>query len=384
MSGKRGFDMTASDPRGTDQLTLEDLRALPLTIDDVHFGGDMRGVFIQRYTRHEGFLGDLARFLSDWRSTSPTITVLSSGSTGDPKPIKVEKMRMAASALATCQALNFEEGQTALLAMPLRYIAARMVVVRAMLAGLNLLPVTPSSSPLRDVARHVDFAALTPMQAYTSLQDPTTAKRLRDVRCLLLGGGAVSPQLAQALAGFPNDVWSSYGMTETLSHIALRRINGPGATGWYTPLPGVTVRLTSQGTLAILAPRVAEGELVTHDLAELDAEGRFRILGRSDNVINSGGIKVMIESVEELLEPVLKCPFCITSLPDTRLGEKICLLFSGQEKPALLEKTCRHVLPKYWVPRAYLRVQCIPLTETGKKARQKARGLALSAQNADR
>ncbi|MDO5536186.1 MAG: AMP-binding protein [Desulfovibrionaceae bacterium] len=369
--------MTVSDTSLSEHLTLDELRALPVTIDGVRFDGDMRGVFIQRYLCHEGFLGDLARFLAEWRKPSPTLTVFTSGSTGEPQPMAVEKERMAASARATCQALGLTAGQTALLAMPMRYIAARMVVVRALLAGLNLLPVTPSSSPLREVRQHVDFAALTPMQAYTSLQEPETAERLREVRCLLLGGGAISAQLAKSLAVFPNEVWSSYGMTETLSHIALRRINGPSASEWFTTLPNVRVRLTEEGTLAIQAPKVVERELVTHDIAELDSHGRFRILGRSDNVINSGGIKVLIESVEELLEPVIRSPFCVTALPDSRLGERICLIHTGQESDESLEKICRHVLPKYWVPRTYLHAREIPMTETGKKARKQARRLAI-------
>ncbi len=369
--------MAETTARSAAADSLDSLRALPLTIDGVTFGGDTRGVFIMRYLRHEGHLGDLARFLRDWRSPDPGITVLTSGSTGEPSPVSVLKTRMAASARATCAALRLRPGDTALLAMPLRYIAARMVVVRALVRGLNLLPVAPSSAPLADVRQPVDFAALTPMQAYECLQSPETGGRLRAVRCLLLGGGAVNPELTAALADFPNEVWSSYGMTETLSHIALRRVNGPEATEWYTPLPGVAVRLGEGDTLSILAPMICDGPVETHDIAEIDDRGRFRILGRSDNVINSGGIKVQIEAVEALLEPVIRSPFAVTSLPDARLGEKICLLCTGQESVESLEKVCHHVLPKYWVPRAYLRVQRIPLTETGKKARARARELAL-------
>ncbi len=369
--------MAECTARGAAADTLEQLRALPLTIDGVRFDGDRRGVFIMRYLRHEGHLGDLARFLKEWRSPAPDVTVLTSGSTGEPAAVSVLKTRMVASARATCAALRLEPGMTALLAMPLRYIAARMVVVRALVGGLNLLPVTPSSTPMRDVHQHVDFAALTPMQAYECLQHPVSADRLRDVRRLLLGGGAVNQQLTAALAGFPNPVWSSYGMTETLSHIALRRVNGPSATDWYTPLPGVSVRLSASGTLSIMAPMVVDGWLETHDIAEIDGEGRFRVLGRCDNVVNSGGIKVRLEAVEELLEPVIKGGFAVTSLPDPRLGDKLCLLCAGHESVESLEKVCHHVLPRYWVPRVYFHVQEIPLTGTGKKARAQARDLAL-------
>ncbi len=377
--------MTRNDAHLDDTLddTLDTLRALPVTIDDVRFDGDTSGVFITRYLRQEGFLGDLARFLAEWRSPEAELTVLSSGSTGEPRPLRLEKIRMAASARATCQALRLKAGQTALLAMPLRYIAARMVVVRALVGGLNLLPVPPSSAPVQEVARPVDFAALTPMQAYTCLQTPLTAERLARVRCLLLGGGAINAELARAMAAMPGEVWSSYGMTETLSHIALRRLNGPDASDWYTPLPGVSTRLTEAGTLAILAPRVAAEEVVTNDVAELDDKGRFRVLGRRDNVVNSGGIKIQLEAVEELLEPVLKSPFCVTSLPDERLGEKLCLLHTSPESPARLRTICCHVLPKYWVPKCFLRCEELPQTGTGKKARASAQKLALRLYSQD-
>lgn len=355
---------------------LEELASLPLIMDGVQLAGGTLTAFTESYVKREGHLGDLARFLLEWRKPSPTLTVLTSGSTGTPKPIAVEKTRMADSARLTCEFLGLKRGDTALLAMPLRYIAARMMVVRALVWGLNLIVEQPTSSPLATLTRHVTFAPLTAMQVYESLQNETTAQRLRDIECLLIGGGAIAGPLARKLADFPHEVWCSYGMTETLSHIALRRLNGPDASEWYTPLPGVSVRLSPEGTLAIWAPRVADGELVTNDLAEIDESGRFRILGRCDNVVNTGGIKVQLEAVEDLLEPVVRFPFCVTSVADQRLGEKLVMLFAGSETAENLEKLCRHVLPRYWVPRAYLQVQEIPLTETGKKARVAARDLA--------
>ncbi len=358
------------------ELTLDTLRTLPLTLDGVSFAGGTLAAFAESYARREGHLGDLARFLLDWRSQSPTTTVLTSGSTGAPKPISVEKTRMARSARLTCDFLRLQKGKRALLAMPLRYIAARMMVVRALVGGLDLVTVHPSASPLVEVMLPLDFAPLTAMQVYESLQDHACAKKLRQIRCLLVGGGAISTSLAHKLAEFPNEVWCSYGMTETLSHIALRRLNGPSASEWYTTLPGVSVRLSPEGTLAIWAPTVLDGELVTNDLAEIDEAGRFRILGRCDNVVNSGGIKIQLEAVEELLEPVIKHPFCVTSLPDQRLGEKLVLLHQGAESAEKLDRLCRRVLPKYWVPRVYLQASRIPLTETGKKARLAARELA--------
>jgi O-succinylbenzoic acid--CoA ligase len=167
-------------------------------------------------------------------------------------------------------------------------------------------------------------------------------------------------------------------MTETLSHIALRKVNSQDATDWYTPMPGVSVHLSGKGTLVIDAPSVCEKVLTTNDIAEISPDRRFRIRGRLDNVIDTGGIKVQAEEVEQKLAERIPGAFCITSVPDDRLGEKITLLHTSGMTDTELDALCRDVLPKYWVPRAFIRVEAIPLTGTGKTARADAKKLALS------
>jgi len=362
---------------GLEEENLTRLRQLTLTLNGYELKGGLLSAFIVSHFRKEGILGDLARFLGDWQSPLPTVPVHTSGSTGKPKPMKADKRRMAQSARRTCAFLGLEPGNSALLAMPLRYIAGKMVVVRALVKGLNLIAVEPCSSPLKDVEAPLDFAALTPMQAYESLRDPVCASRLRAVKHLLLGGGPVAGSLAEALREFPNAVWSSYGMTETLSHIALRQVNGPDASEWYTPMPGTAVSLSPEGTLVINAPNVCADVLTTNDIAEIGKDGRFRIRGRLDNVIDTGGIKVQAEEVEQKLGDSIPGEFCVTSVPDDRLGEKITLLYTADMAEADLDALCRKLLPKYWVPRLFLRVDAVPRTGTGKTARAEARKLAL-------
>lgn len=357
---------------------LTNLRCLPLVLNGRSLAGGMLSAFIVSKLRSKDMTGDLARFLNEWQSSSALLEVFTSGSTSAPKKLLVEKIRMAKSAHATCTFLGLQPGDSALLAMPLRYIAGKMVVVRALVQHLNLVAVTPSSSPLTSVGQPLDFAALTPMQAFESLQKTETGKRLRDIRHLLLGGGPVQPELAAQLADFPNAVWSSYGMTETLSHVALRRLNGPKASEWYTPMPGVSLSLSATGTLVVSAPEVCAAPLVTNDIVELNREGGFRILGRKDNVIDSGGIKIQAEEVETKLDGALGSDFCITSVPDARLGEKIVLLHTQQTQDEDLNVICRRLLPPYWVPRAFLHVPAIPKTGTGKIAREQAKKLARS------
>ena len=317
---------------------------------------------------------DLKEFLAEWHNDSPTVLVHTSGSTGKPKPMWVEKRRMEASARMTCDFLGLREGDTALLCLPLDYIAGKMVVVRSLVRGLRLVCVEPSGEPLGTETERIDFAAMVPMQVWSSLRVPEQRERLMRIRQLIIGGGAIDDALARELVGLPNQIWSTYGMTETLSHIALRRLNGPEASEWYTPFAGVTLSQTAEGCLVIDAPLVYDGQLITNDIAELANDGRFKILGRKDNVICSGGLKIQAEEVERLLSAHLREPFIITKRRDEKFGEVAVLLTEGDTAAA--KTICEQVLPKYWQPRAYVHIDRIPLTATDKPARRQAEQIA--------
>ena len=321
----------------------------------------------------------LEEFLAQWNDTSDVIEVHTSGSTGKPKRLLVEKRRMVNSARITCDFLGLKEGDTALLCMPLDYIAGKMVVVRSLVSHLHLISVMPSSHPLKDITQPIDFAAMVPLQVYSSLQEPAERERLMSIRHLIIGGGAIDDSLESQLQQFPNAVWSTYGMTETLSHIALRRISGENSSLWYSPLDGVDVSLSSDSCLEIYAPQVNPEKLHTNDIAELrtlpDGSKEFRILGRKDNVIDSGGIKIQAEEVERLLRPHLSCGFMITKVSDARLGEAVTLLVESDDVDNILA-VCKHVLPRHWVPRHIFPESHIPITETGKPARAAAEALA--------
>ena len=331
---------------------------------------------------------DLEEFLKEWHNEKSTVLVHTSGSTGKPKPMLVEKRRMEASARITCQFLGLKPGDRALLCMSLDYIAGKMMVVRALTCGLKLIAVKPCGCP--EWEGDIDFAAMVPMQVYNLLQSEEGRKRLKAIKHLIIGGGAIDDALARALVGFPNHVWSTYGMTETLSHIALRRLNGPEASEWYTPFEGVTLSQNEDGCLVIDAPAVHDGPLVTNDIVEFELSSLhpspitrhhpspFRIKGRKDNVICSGGIKIQIEEVEKLLRPHLSEPFMISKRPDKKFGEQVVLLTESDVIDDVKD-VCQRFLPKYWQPRSYLHVNQLPMTETGKPARKEAERLATLA-----
>lgn len=337
----------------------------------------------------------LEDFFSEWNNDSDRVLVHTSGSTGKPKPMMVEKKRMLNSARITCDFLGLKPGDSALLCMSLDYIAGKMVVVRSIERHLHLISVSPSGHPLKDINLKdvngkdvnggITFAAMVPMQVYNTLQVPEERERLTHIRHLIIGGGAIDASLEKELQALPGNIaiWSTYGMTETLSHIALRRINGAEASEWYQPFDSVKISQTEEGCLVIDAPLVCAETLVTNDIVEIEPyiynkveknevvkKLRFRIKGRKDNVICSGGIKIQIEEVEALLKPYLEKPFMLVKKKDEKFGE-IAVLLTEDEDLKKVEATIRRLLSdhKYWIPREFLHVDHLPLTETGKPKR---------------
>lgn len=321
----------------------------------------------------------LEDFFSEWNNDSDRVLVHTSGSTGKPKPMMVEKKRMLNSARITCDFLGLKPGDSALLCMSLDYIAGKMVVVRSIERHLHLISVSPSGHPLKDINEEITFAAMVPMQVYNTLQVPEERERLTHIRHLIIGGGAIDASLEKELQALPGNIaiWSTYGMTETLSHIALRRINGAEASEWYQPFDSVKISQTEEGCLVIDAPQVCAETLVTNDIVEIESyiynkveKLRFRIKGRKDNVICSGGIKIQIEEVEALLKPHLEKPFMLAKKKDEKFGE-IAVLLSEDKEIKTVEATIRRLLSdhKYWIPREFLHVEHLPLTETGKPKR---------------
>lgn len=350
-----------------------DISKQTITINGILYSRDS---ILNTVEGEQPFSNDLLSFLKEWFNDSPYILVQTSGSTGVPKQIEVEKARMLQSAKLTCNFLGLKQGDSALLCMNLKYIGAKMVVVRSLFAGLELIPIEASGYPLKEIETTV-FAAMTPMQVYNSLQDNEQREKLKCIQHLIIGGGAVDAVLSSELANFPHAIWSTYGMTETLSHIALRRINGKSASEWYTSFEGVSVSLSENQTLKIEAPLITQEVLATNDVAEINKQGQFRILGRVDNIINSGGIKIQIEEVEHLLSKSLSGEYMITSAQDTKFGEAVVLLVkNGIYTTSQIHSICKEFLPPYWIPKAIFLLDTLPYTETNKPNRAEARLIA--------
>ncbi len=346
--------------------------------------------------KERDFEQEVADFISEFQNSAPTIRVKTSGSTGTPKTITVEKSRMRASARATCDFLGISARESvncqlsivnyplsikkALLCLPIEYIAGKMMVVRALEHNLSLIIRHPSGHPLRHICTPIDFAAFTPMQVYNMLRDPEEREKLSRISQVIIGGGSIPEEMAKELRTFPNAIWSTYGMTETLSHIALRRLSGADASKSYQALPNAKVSLNKEKRIVISAPSVCSETLITNDIGEIFSDGAFRILGRTDNTICSGGIKVQPEIIEELLAQH-DIEAIITSIPDPKFGEAIVLLHTNKRSAEELKLLCTNILEPYQIPRHFCFTEHLPLTENGKISRSEAKELAKSMTN---
>lgn len=303
-------------------------------------------------------------FLVEWLQETTSIQLTTSGSTGTPKPIYLNKKHMVASAEATAHYFNLQAGTTALLCMPAKFVAGKMMLVRAMQMGWKIEYIKPSQNPLT-ANKTYDFVAMTPYQVHHSLQD------LHKAKTVLIGGGAVDADLHRQLQQIKTDAFASYGMTETCSHVALRPINGQKTTSTYQATQNVKFSIDSRDCLVIDAPNVHDGVLTTNDIVDLKSDTSFVWKGRYDSVINSGGVKIHPEMLERKLATHITTPFFIGSIPDTILENKVVLLIESKEPIAqeILQKAFAK-LNKYEQPKQVFYLSSFQWTDTGKIKRK--------------
>ena len=295
----------------------------------------------------------------------PAFTFLvqeTSGTTGPPKKFTLRKEQMIRSALRTLKTLDLHPGKRVLHCLPMAYIAGKMMVVRAMVGGLDLVPVEPSGRPLRDLDQEIDLSAMVPMQLYESIEKGDPVGRIDR---LLVGGGELSADLRRRLALIHRPVvFESFAMTETYTHFALRQVNGRKPDKRFRGMEGVSLALDERGCLIVEVDGVTDGPLVTNDLVELEREGReFLWLGRHDNLISSGGIKIVPEQLEQQIEKILGCECLILPEPDPRLGQQLVLILEEEgpsSDPMHVVELLRKKLHPYQVPKRIIRVDALP------------------------
>lgn len=318
--------------------------------------------FLEQYGENS-FYYELASFIALFLNENNTIEAFSSGSTGTPKKIELKKAYMKNSAYKTLRFLELKPNDSALLCMPLQFIAGKMMVVRALLGNLDLIVVPPCVNPYLNIKDKITFSAITPMQALSSLENPATKNKILAVTKTIIGGGPISKSLENLLKNAEHDFYSSYGMTETVSHIALCKIN-QNTYPCFKVLDQVEIGISTQNTLTIKSD-VCDGILYTNDIVQLLDNKHFIVLGRLDNIINSGGIKIMPEKIEKILSSYLKCDFAISYIEDSLLGQKVVLIVTQDVSEDDLNKAYLH-LDKYEKPKEVIKLQNIPKTKTQK------------------
>ncbi len=322
------------------------------------------------------------RFCRQWLQGQERFSVNTSGSTGQPKPIVITRQQMIASARMTGRALDLQAGDKALVCLSAEYIAGMMMLVRGFVLGLELSVIAPSGNPLAGFSpdTHFDFTALVPLQLQKILtESPEKLPILNRMKAILVGGAPVSGALQAELQRVTAPLYHTYGMTETVTHIALRRLNGPQAGEAFIPLPGVETGLDERGCLTVKAAVTGGKTLHTNDLVELKRDGSFVWLGRIDNVINSGGVKVQAEKVEAALEKALlrfeggryaQRRFFVGPMEDPRLGQAVVAVIEGEEFSAeevnKMKKLLQLLLNKHEVPRRFYFLPALVETPTGK------------------
>ena len=311
--------------------------------------------YIKEGDAYEQSIGE---FFLDWFDKKDYIEMTTSGTTGLPKLVRLKKQAMIQSALATGDFFGLEPGNKALLCLPTQFIAGKMMLVRSLILGLELDVVSPSLHPLQFNTTTYDFVAMVPLQVQNSIDG------LSKVRKLIIGGAKLDSALEEKLLPLKTEIYETYGMTETITHIAAKRLED----SVFSILPNVKISQDDRQCLVIHVATISDEPIVTNDLVELVNEQQFKFLGRIDNVINSGGVKLIPEQIEAKLTGKIANRFFVTGLPDTTLGEKLVLVIEGEKQE--FEPDFFDVLGKYEKPKEIVFVSKFKENENGKLLRK--------------
>ena len=316
-------------------------------------------------------------FTQEFLSETKTVKVQTSGFTGTPKIFEIEKQKMLNSAKMTCDFLDLKKENTALICLPIEYISGKMMVVRSLERKLKLIIKNPSTKPLKDLNEEIDFCAMTPLQVENSLD------KIHFIKNIIIGGAAVSENLKTKitqtlkLSNPQTKIYETYGMSETLSHIALKEIY-PKADDYFIILNDIEISLDERGCLKINAPKLNDEILQTNDLVEIINDNKFKFWGRIDNVINSGGAKIFPEELEALVKKKIENEVVFLGLKDESLGQKLIAVVEGNESGDLIKKIIEIQFEKnFHKPKEIIFVEKIPRTENGKINRRELLNLLM-------
>lgn len=348
----------------------------------LHFENkSIASIDLQKWKNKDFFLSAnekiAANFIKDWYSARKAFVLQTSGSTGIPKQITIKRELLEISAQNTLNALEIPEGSKALICINTKYIGGTMMLVRALHNSMDMYFRSVSSNPLDEsLDEEIDLCAMVPLQLNEIIQNPNSLEQLAKIKNLLIGGGTVSDRIVERLQDIPTNVYHTYGMTETISHVALRKLNGPGTSQHFKAVGDNTFKTNDQNQLIISGAVTESKELITNDIVNLINLHEFEWMGRFDNVINSGGVKFFPEQIERKISVAfsdnnITNQFFITAEKDDKFGEIIVLAIEGEVSGNILSDILKSSLDKYEIPKkVYFATEFIQ-TETGKINRSK-------------
>ncbi len=309
------------------------------------------------------------RFVLEWLNNNDTITISTSGTTGKRKSLSVPKSNIIKSAEITANQFGILPGMKSLLCLSVDYIAGKMMIVRSLVNHWDLMLQAPQGNPVKNLDSRVDFAAMVPLQVNRALDE--SRDKLEMVRTLLIGGAPVSPVLEEKLQESSCKSYETFGMTETLTHFAVRPLFSDFRSEWFQTIPGVSIGTDRRNCLKVVADWFPENLIATNDVIEFKPPDRFKWKGRLDNVINSGGLKLFPEQIEKKLTPYMEVSFFIAGIPDNELGQKVGLFIEGKVKSEERLKVGIDKLGKYEKPKSIFICEAFYRTSSGKVNRKR-------------
>tara|TARA_Y100000385_G_scaffold182253_1_gene188237 strand:- start:1722 stop:2771 length:1050 start_codon:yes stop_codon:yes gene_type:complete len=317
---------------------------------------------------------EIIKFLEFWKSNKETLFIQTSGSTGKPKKIEIKRNAIINSAKATLDYFKIKENSKFHCCLPTKYIGGKMMLVRAFINKAEIILTKPTKNVTSELKEKIDFSAMTSMQVENSIHE----KGFKHIKKLIIGGGPISNQLLEKIENQSTKCYQTFGMTETVSHIAIRELNNSKIDDPYECLNHVKISTNKSGVLIINSTKLNIESLTTNDLVQLTGNEQFKYIGRSDNIINSGGIKVHPETLEKEIEKILKCKdFFIDKIDDIDLGEKIIIIALKTIEKEKLKKALGEINDQKIVPKSILFCNHFYYTPNNKINRKKSKFEAL-------
>ncbi|MFT7249360.1 MAG: O-succinylbenzoic acid--CoA ligase [Arcticibacterium sp.] len=329
------------------------------------------------YQPQNDYFEKVKDFVLLWESGVQTLEVQTSGSTGEAKIIKLNRNQILASVEQTKNAFHLNEEHLFICNLSINHIAGKLMIIRALTLNSELIVIHPEGDFIKNLGNQTYllhrnagkvFFAFVPLQLEKILRTSDGYDILHKAKAIIVGGAAVNSHLLQKIKDLKVPVYATYGMTETVTHVAIKKLNGTEPDPYFTVLEGTEIRLNKLACLVVKNTATDNKWLDTNDLTKLITDKSFSLLGRLDNVINSGGLKLNLDLIEHKIDSILShnIPFFCFGLPDEHLGQKLVLCLESDRKDTTILGQLKNQMPKFNSPKEVLVFKKFERTLSGK------------------